>query len=235
MTDGSGSKQLVGTVVYDGGVGRAPGRFTRAGTWAVLGLLMTTVLVFAGIRLSRDVPNVLNGITPSPDSFERRYAENPFLFYAHILPGVLFMVLAPFQVSSRFRSGRISRHRRIGRVALGAGLVTGAFALLVGTLFPFGGFAEGSATVVFGVYFLVSLVLAYRAVRSGDIAHHRRWMVRAFAVGMAVGSIRILVGISEGFGILSFREAFGVAFWIAFVVHAIAAEIWLARYPNPPS
>ena len=212
MTDGSGGQRLSGTAVYRGNVGRSPGRFTRVTTWTVLGLLITTVLVFAGIRLSQDVPNVLNGVTPSPDSFERRYAENPLLFYAHILPGVAFMVLAPFQVSKRVRSGRISRHQRMGRVALGAGLVTGAFALLVGTLLPFGGLAEGSATVVFGIYFLVSLVLAYQAVRSGDIATHRRWMVRAFSVGMAVGTIRILVGISEGFGILSFREAFGVAF-----------------------
>lgn len=213
---------------------RAPGRFTRVVTWTILGLLIMTVLVFAGIRLSLDVPNVVNGVTPSPDSFELRYAENPLLFYAHILPGIAFMVIAPFQVAKRFRSGRIARHRRLGRVALGAGLVTGVFALLVGTLLPFGGVAEGSATVVFGVYFLVSLILAYQAVRAGQITEHRRWMIRAFAVGMAVGTIRILVGISEGFGILSFRDAFGVAFWIAFVIHAIAAEIWLTRYPHPP-
>lgn len=201
----------------------------------ILGFLILTVLVFAGIRLSLDIPNVVNDVTPSPDSFERRYAENPVLFYAHILPGIAFMMVAPFQVSARFRTRRIMRHRRMGRIALSAGAVTGVFALLVGTLLPFGGFAEGSATVVFGIYFLASLGLAYRAVRRGDVVEHRRWMIRAFAVGMAVGTIRILVGVSEGFGILEFREAFGVAFWIAFVIHAAVAEIWLARYPHPPA
>lgn len=227
------SDRLAG-VAHGGSDVRVPGRFIRVLTWSVLGLLISTVLVFAGIRLSLDVPNVINDATPSPDSFELRYAENPFLFYAHILPGIAFMVIAPFQVSKRFRSKRIARHRRMGRIALAAGLITGVFALLVGTLLPFGGVAEGSATVVFGIYFLASLVLAFQAARAGQIATHRRWMIRAFSVGMAVGTIRILVGISEGFGILSFRDAFGVAFWIAFVIHAIVAEAWLVRYPQPP-
>ncbi len=59
---------------------RMPGRATRSVTWTVIGLLIVTVLVFAGIRVSQDVPNVLNDVTPSPDSFESRYAKNPFLF-----------------------------------------------------------------------------------------------------------------------------------------------------------
>ena len=160
-----------GVATPNGGDVRVPGRLTRATTAATLGILILIVLVFAGIRLSLDIPNVVNGVTPSPDSFERRYAENPVLFYAHILPGVAFMVIAPFQVSARFRTGRILRHRRMGRVALSAGVVTGVFALLVGTLLPFGGFAEGSATVVFGIYFLASLGIAYRVVRRGDPEH----------------------------------------------------------------
>lgn len=50
---------------------------------------------------------------------------------------------------------------------------------------------ESIATVVFGVWFIASLVLAFRAIRRDDVPQHRRWLIRAFAVG--VGTIRIWV------------------------------------------
>jgi hypothetical protein len=64
-----------------------------------------------------------------------------------------------------------------------------------------------------------------------DVHHHRRWMILAFAVGMAVGTIRLWIGLFEATGLLSFRDAFGVAFWLSFVLHAAAAELWLRWRP----
>jgi uncharacterized membrane protein YozB (DUF420 family) len=90
-----------------------------------------------------------------------------------------------------------------------------------------------SATLVFGLYFLAALVLAYRAIRSGRVSIHRRFMIRAFAVGVGVGMIRIVVGIGEAFGI-GIEQSFGAAFWIAFVVLAFLAEVWLRLRPDPP-
>jgi hypothetical protein len=42
------------------------------------------------------------------------------------------------------------------------------------------------------------------------MVHHRRWMIRAFAVGVAVGTIRIWQAVFVGFGLLSFEDAFGL-------------------------
>lgn len=203
----------------------------RRAAWGVLLLCITVVTLFAGIRLSQDVPAVVTGDLPPADSFDRRYAEHPVLAYAHILPGLVYLGIAPFQVSRRFRRGRLPRHRAMGRVAIVAGLITGVFAIAVGLVFPYGGATEASASVVFGIYFLAALVLAYRSVRAADVDGHRRWMIRAFAVGTGVGTIRLLIGISQPFGI-SFESIFGPAFWIAFVAHALAAEAWLLRYPT---
>jgi hypothetical protein len=55
---------------------------------------------------------------------------------------------------------------------------------------------------VFGI--LTALVLAYRAIRGLDLTRHRRWMIRAFAIGIGVGLIRIIIGLFEGLGILTF-------------------------------
>jgi predicted membrane metal-binding protein len=59
-------------------------------------------------------------------------------------------------------------------------------------------------------------------------------MIRAFAVGVAVGTIRIWQAIFVGFGLLSFEDAFGPTFWISFSLHVAAAELWLRARPNPP-
>ena len=200
--------------------------------WVVIGLLLAVMVVFVGLRLMTDVPNVLSGVLPDEAEFEFRYAAYPWLAYAHILPGVVYLALAPFQLWRGFRNRNIGRHRRIGRVALAAGLTSGVFALLFGFFQSFGGTVQASASVVFGVWFLTSLLLAYRAVRRGDITTHRRWMIRAFAVGVAVGTIRIWIGLFEGFGMFETRDAFGVAFWISFALHAAVAELWLYWRPS---
>lgn len=60
-------------------------------------------------------------------------------------------------------------------------------------------------------------------------------MIRAFAIGLAVGTIRMWIGLFEATGVFEFQDAFGPAFWIAFVMHAIAAEIWLRVRRTPIS
>ena len=206
-------------------------RALRGIGWAGVWFLIITVVAFIAIRLMSDISNLAAGTLPSEGDFDRRYAQYPVLAYLHILPGAVYLLGAPFQVSRRFRTASFERHRRVGKVVLTAGLVTGAMAIVVGVVMPFGGFAETSASTVFGVYFVVTLVLAYRAIRSGRVNDHRRWMIRAFALGVGVGLIRVVIGVGEAFGI-GIADSFGAAFWIAFVTMTVAAEIWLRIRPD---
>ncbi len=208
-------------------------RVGRRTAWGAIWLLIAVVMVFAAIRLTQDVPAILSGELPAAGTFERRYAEHPVRAYAHILPGVAYLLIAPLQVSRRFRTRDLPRHRRLGRVALTAGLITGVFGVVVGLSFPYGGAVEGAASLVFGTWFVAALTLAFRAIRRGDESAHRRWMIRAFAIGLGVGTIRLVVGAAEFIG-LGFRQAFGPAFWIAFSLHAVAGELWLWRNPRRP-
>jgi hypothetical protein len=110
-------------------------------------------------------------------------------------------------------------------------MISGVFALIFGSLFFFGGLPEASAAVVFGLWFLTCPVLAVRAMRRDDIVHHRRWMIRAFAIGIA--TTRIWLQLFQATG-LDFASSFGPAFWISFSLHALIAEPWLRAFPNPP-
>lgn len=205
----------------------------RGLAWAAALFLIFVVMVFFVIRVANDVDNLRNGLLPAEGEFDRRYAQYPVLAYLHIVPGVVYLLGAPFQLSARIRRRSIGVHRRLGRIVLPSGIVTGLLAIVVGIVMPFGGSAETSATVVFGLWFLAALLLAYRAIRAGNVTEHRRWMIRAFAVGAGVGMIRIVVGLFQALDLMSFEDAFGVAFWIAFVLMAVLAEVWLRVRPAP--
>ena len=198
----------------------------------VVFFLIAVVLVFAVIRVTIDSQNIATGVIPEEGEFDRRYAQYPILAYAHIIPGVVYLVLAPFQISRRFRNRHLALHRKMGRILVPIGILSGVLGVVFGFFFSFGGFAEASAAVVFGTWFVIASALAYSYIRAGDTVRHRRWMIRAFAIGLGVGTIRIWVGIFQATGLLDEVESFGAAFWLSWTLHVIAAEIWLLRRPT---
>jgi uncharacterized membrane protein len=195
------------------------------------GLLILIVLTFYGMRIGTDVPFLASGTTPEPEDFESRYVAHPWLAYLHMTPGVLYLLGAPLQLSERFRTRHYTVHRRLGRVLVGAVLFSVVFAMVFGIGFSWGGSPEAVATTVFGCWFLVCLLLAVRAIRRDDVINHRRWMIRAFFTGVAVGTIRIWVGLLIASGLLNFHESFAAAFWIGFVLHVLAGEWWVRTTP----
>jgi uncharacterized membrane protein len=158
-----------------------------------VGLLLLIVIWSVGKRFVIDMPNIAAGTLPE-DEFDHRYVERARVAYLNIVPGALYLFLAP-PSAYRIRSRHYTFHRRLGRVVATAGMISGVFALIFGGLFSFGGLPEASAAVVFGLWFVTCLVLAVRAIRRDDIVHHRRWMIRAFAIGIGIGTIRIWLGL----------------------------------------
>ncbi|GAB3070246.1 DUF2306 domain-containing protein [Pedococcus soli] len=206
----------------------------------VIAVLVTIIMVFFARRLATDVPHIVAGTVPDDDLAEK-YVAHPWLAYGHIVPGVVYLLGAPLQLSHRFRSRHYRLHRRLGRVLLGCALLSGVLSVVLGVVFAWGGGAETTATAVFGSWFVVALLLAFRAIRRGQVRQHRRWMVRAFAVGLGVATIRIWVGLFTGIQIgllgmgdetMPVRATFGIAFWLGLSMHVAFAEWWLRRTPD---
>ena len=164
------------------------------------------------------------------------FARHPLLTMVHIIPGLLFMLLGPLQFVSSLRSRRPELHRWTGRVVLVSGMIIGSTALVMSPQMAIGGANETSATMLFAAVFLFALVKTFLHIRRGKVALHREWMIRAFAIGLAVATIRPIVGAffaTRIFTHLTPRDFFGTAFWLGFTMHLIAAEIWI-NYTRPP-
>jgi uncharacterized membrane protein len=183
------------------------------------------------------------GIAASATYFLREPANTGFLDYPtivalHVVLGAVYMVFAPFQFVRRIRSRHLGYHRRMGRVLVAVGLVVGVTALFLGLVIPFSGWAERVLIGLFGSLFLFALGKAFLHVRAGRVALHREWMIRAFAIALAIATQR-LIFIPSLFVVDDPTHGqivtFSVAAWsAALVAHSSLAEVWIRHTRKRP-
>lgn len=118
-----------------------------------------------------------------------RLAQTPLPFAAHALGGLLFGLLGPMQFAPRIRRRWPRAHRVSGRLVILGGLVLGLSGLWLLALYPAAAtWPLQSGRLFMALALLTCLPLAVAAARRGDIATHRAWMIRGFAVGIAAGT-----------------------------------------------
>lgn len=212
---------------------RRPSRAVVATLWTAVAFLAVIGLGVAGGRMASVIGATRGGFFPGPESFESLYVRHPVLTVAHVAPGILFTILGPLQFVPAMRRRWLTFHRWSGRIFLASsGLIAYSALRLVFTR-SFGGPLETSATVVFTGVFVFSLGMAFRHVLRREIASHREWMIRGFAVGLGIATIRPVVVVpSLVTGVDELAPLLGPAFWIAFSLHLTVAETWI-RWTRP--
>jgi len=164
-------------------------------------------------------------------STDRESAHYPILTLIHIIPALLFMILGPFQLSTGIRARYPKFHRVNGRIFLACATIVGISALVMSLGVPaIGGVNQATATTLFATFFLFALRNALRHIRRRKIGLHRQWMIRAFATGLAVATIRPVIGFffaTSRITGLTPHEFFGTAFWLGFTLQLIVAEAWI--------
>ena len=147
----------------------------------------------------------------------------------HIIPGALYLALAPFQFITLIKSRWISYHRWMGRLLVLLGLFIGASALFIAIVIPFSGWPESVINGFFAIFFVYAIIKGFASIRAKQIAIHREWMIRAFALGLAIATMRLIfipaliyIGnpTHDQIAMLSI-----ISFSIAFTIHIGLAEI----------
>ena len=220
-------------------MGMEPNRTLGRLIWAAvifLALIGLAVAVRRSVVLLRP-PGTLSARNNPAAALDRAFDDRRTLTLLHIVPAMLFMILGPLQFVRSLRAKHPRIHRWSGRIFLTASTVVGVTGLALAFGKTVGGVDEKAAIVLFGSFFLIALAKALRHALRREFALHREWMIRGYAIGLAVATIRPIMGMFFAAAVLQGHrpdphEFFGTAFWIGFTLQMIAAEIWI-NYTRP--
>lgn len=173
---------------------------------------------------------VRNSVIPylevRPEIYDYLWPKRGWL-WLHLSGGVLTLLLGWLQFVGRLRSAYPRLHRWTGRVYLIGLLVaaTGATAMVLTT--PLGWTTAYAFAVMIGAW-LTTALLAWLAIRKGDIATHREWMRRNYIITFAFVTFRLAGKIPGLYSMGSLQEVFTTFGWMSWTVPLLLSEAFLA-------
>lgn len=191
-------------------------RLSLFGLMAVLSILVAAY-AFA-------LPFVIGLIPDSPILI--KFMQSPFIPYTHFFCGGLALLLGPWQFSQRIRDKHLNWHKRSGRVyalAVFLGAVTGFFMAFKAET----GLMAQLGFTALSVLWLLSIVMAVVKIKQGNIAAHRAWMIRCFALTLAAVTLRLQLPIALAAMQIPFESAYPVIAFSCWVPNIIVAQVYL--------
>lgn len=146
-------------------------------------------------------------------------------FYGHISFGGLALLVGWIQFSRRFRNANLKRHRLIGKIYVVAVAISGLCGIFI-AFYATGGLMAQIGFLCLGVVWLYFTLMAYSAIKKGDIDKHQAYMIYSYAACFAAVTLRIwlpLLTIALG----SFLPAYRVVAWLCWVPNIIFAYFWV--------
>jgi uncharacterized membrane protein len=200
-------------------------------------LVPTSLIVLSFIPFAAGAFRVIGlagGAEITPEN--ARFFAAPLPVVLHIISASLFCILGAFQFAPGFRRRRPSWHRRAGRLLVVCGLTAGLSGLWMTQFYPLRPQLQGDLLygfrILFGSAMVLFIALGLAAILRRDIAQHRAWIIRGYAIGQGAGT-QALVGMSW-FLIAGKPSEFNSALMMGacWVVNLAVAEWIIRRRPS---
>ncbi|GAB3359250.1 DUF2306 domain-containing protein [Lysobacter tyrosinilyticus] len=148
---------------------------------------LTAIPILNSLVLAFQIPS---GTYPEDSA---HLAVAPISLFAHVLAGVAFGITGPVQFVRALRHRFGALHRVLGRIFMLSGATIGLSGLSIlvqvtSQRTPLVDIARG----LFGLALLIALAQAMAAIRDRDFLRHRAWVIRAYAVGMGLGTVALV-------------------------------------------
>ena len=157
--------------------------------WASAAFFGTYIVFYYAGAIAAGTPQQWNDTLPS--LFSPRAPAATAGIATHFVAGGIILLLGPIQLIGRVRRAAPALHRWLGRIYVAAAFLAGlgglAFILVNGTI---GGRAMDLGFGLYGGLMVLASVQTWRHARArrepGQLASHRAWAIRLFA--LAIGS-----------------------------------------------
>ncbi len=211
---------------------KAPAK-ARSARWLVAGLLVLSAIPLASgaFRLTQLAGGA--DITPA----NARFFASPLPVVLHIVAAAAYIVLGAFQFVTGFRRRMPGWHRRVGRLLVGAGLVVALSGLWMTQFYELpdhDGVLLYVFRLLFGSLMALSIVLGFVAIRRREIARHRAWMMRGYALGLGAGTQPLTLLAGEVIAGPPDELSRALLMGAAWVINLAVAEWAIRKRPRRP-
>ncbi len=202
----------------------APARAPRSQAKLVLFLLFFAVTAFVTYMKNAQILDPRSVIA-------QHFAPAGWYLTAHAGFASLALILGAFQFSNRLRARYLQVHRTLGYVYVVSVFIGAPIAIPLAMKISTPSLVAASAVQAFGWMICTGLALA--CIRRGNVAQHRRWMIRGYPFAMVFTVARIISPIPP-----VFRHGFTgieIVVWTAVALAAFLPSImldWRAMFPR---
>ena len=123
----------------------------------------------------------------------QHFAPAKWFFVVHAFAGALAMSLGALQFSNRLRARYLEVHRTMGYIYVVSVFISAPFAIPVAMKVASLSLVAASAVQSFG--WMLTTAIALYCIRSGNVAQHRRWMMRSYPFAMVFTVARVIIPI----------------------------------------
>ncbi|WP_152396018.1 DUF2306 domain-containing protein [Paenibacillus guangzhouensis] len=151
-----------------------------------------------------------------------------YFLYAHIVTGALALLIGPFQIFRKQRDVKSRNlHRRLGMVYVISIFISGIVNIYL-SLYATAGWVAQVGFIGLDLAWMMTTYMAVAKIMRQDIAAHRNWMLRSYALTFAAVMLRIYLGpLSLAFG--DFELAYRVTAWLCWVPNLIIIEMVIRK------
>jgi len=152
-------------------------------------------------------------------------------FYGHVIFGGIALMTGWSQFSKRLRQKRLTLHRNLGKIYVGAVLVSGICAVGIG-FFATGGWIPALGFILLGLVWLYTTISAYAAIRKKDLSLHQGMMIYSYAACFAAVTLRLWLPLLQlTFG--DFLVAYKIVAWLCWVPNLVFAAFLVKKKRMP--
>ena len=200
----------------------------RAPTHGRAGWLV--VIILASLTSLASARYLAGGGLMIPPPLKANFLGHPLGFDLHIGSGSLALLIGGWQFLPALRRARRGLHRLVGGLYVAA-CTTGGLAALIIAPGTNGGPVAAAGFMTLALLWLATTWRALAAILTGDVAAHRRWIYRSFALTLAGVTLRLYLpaALLSPYGFSATYAAIAWLCWVPNLILADPVERWARR------
>jgi uncharacterized membrane protein len=162
-----------------------------------------------------------------PPNLRESFSARPWGIYTHVLFGAVALMFGPFQFRRNLLLRNRPLHRRLGLLYVICSALTGVGGMYM-AVYSSGGLVTHLGFGLLGFATFMTASKAYFHIRAREVAAHREWMIRNYALIFAAVTLRIWLPVLA-ITMREFETPYAIVSWLAWVPNLLWAEWYVRR------